>query len=212
VFLKIGDRLLASMDMMRLAAMPSGAWMAEHGGPHTMATSLSTGFAYDAAPILGLGSTTSEPLPEPESGLVIIRYGGWSPLELRDSRIGRELLRPLITFERYDWAKDSFPAGLYRLRIPVPNSNCKSTAHQEAMLPKNESSGPMVLLSTALLCHYRQTGEDLQRGDFTRCREKTAVDKRVELRWRDGHLVVDYGWDVNAYGFVWLSSVVDFQA
>jgi hypothetical protein len=50
-----------------------------------MNATLCPGFAYDATSIFGFGPPSDELLPEAEPGAIVIRYGGWSLQELRDS-------------------------------------------------------------------------------------------------------------------------------
>lgn len=168
-----------------------------------------TPYVYDAVALFGFGSASPEPLPEAKSGELIIRYGGWSPQELRDSEIGQRLMHQQDWYNEYAWSTEKLPPGIYRLRIPVSDSNRKNAAEQERIFPKGEEFAPVVLVESALLAHFLQTGEDLLKTDWTRCKERTDGDSRVELYWRDGRLRVGHNvrWVGDRRGRLWASSV-----
>lgn len=166
-----------------------------------------TPYAYDAVALLGFGPASTDALPEVRSGEVLIRYGGWSLQELRDSAIGKELMDVQDWYDKYPWSAKKLPAGIYRLRIPVPGSSHKTVAEQERDLPNGEHTAPAVLVATALIVHRRQMGEDLLKGAWTRFRDRTAADRRGALDWRDGRLYVYSVWDHYRHGNLWTSSV-----
>lgn len=166
-----------------------------------------TPYVYDAVALFGFGEASAEPLPEAKSGELIIRCGGWSPQELRDSEIGQKFMHQQDWYNKYPWSTEKLPPGIYRLRVPVPNSNCKNAVEQEQMLPLGEQTANVVLVETALLAHRLQTGEDLLKNDWTRCRERSTGGYRVELGWREGRLYVINGWDDFRDGRIWVSSV-----
>jgi hypothetical protein len=172
-----------------------------------MNATLSPGLAYDATSILGFGSASDEPLPEPAPGEVVIHYGGWSLQELRNSDVGKKLMHEQDWYNKYAWSTEKLPPGLYRLRVPVPDSNPKTFAEQQAMLSPGEQVAPVVLVATALLVHYAKTGEDLLKSDWTRCKEQAADGNRVALYWDEGRLGVSRSWGDGCYDYVWLSSV-----
>ena len=165
--------------------------------------------SYDAVSILGFGNPSEESLPEAKNGEVLLRYGGWSLQELRDCSGVRErkLMWEQDWYHKYPWSNEKLPSGIYRLRIPVPNSNRRTFAEQQGSLPSGEEPAPVVLVATALLAHRLQTGEDLMKTDYTRCKEQTAGDSRVGLDWGGGRLYVDDRWDGARHDDVWLSSV-----
>jgi hypothetical protein len=169
----------------------------------------STPYAYDAVAILGFGNPGEEPLPDAKSGEVVIRYGGWSLRELYDSPVVRErkLMWEQDWYHKYPWSSEKLPGGIYRLRVPVPNSNWQTFAEQQGSLPSGEEPAPVGLVATALLAHRLQTGEDLLKTDYTRCKEQTADVSRVELDWYDGRLYVDRNWGGLRSDVLWLSSV-----
>jgi hypothetical protein len=167
-----------------------------------------TGLVYDATALLGFGEAATEPLPEALPGEIVIRYGGWSLQELRDSAVGRKLLPERSWYDEYPWAAEKLPPGTYRLHMPVPGSNDKTFAEQEPMLAEGESIAPAVLVASALLAHRLQIGQDLLNGDWTRCREQTAGGERVELGWTSGgRLCFCSLWGGSRCGDVWASSV-----
>lgn len=172
-------------------------------------TNIKRGLAYDAVALLGFGDASPEPLPVAESGEVIIRYGGWSLRELRDSDVGKIRMHDQKWYERHDWSVETLPAGLYCLRLPVPDSFSKTFGQQEKMLSEGETVAPVVLVATALLSHYLQTGEDLLNTDFARCREHVGNNRAV-IDWEDNLLNVGIHSDDDRDYHVWLSSVRTF--
>jgi hypothetical protein len=166
-----------------------------------------TGFAYDAVALFGFGELTTEPLPQPSPGEIVIRYSGWSLQELRDSEIGRKFLHEQDWYNKYPWSTEKLPSCIYRLRVPVRDSNNKTFGEQERLLPQGEQVAPVVLVASALLSHHLQTKEDLLKNDWTRCKEQDADGDRVGLGWRGGRLGVGNFWDGVRVDYVRLSSV-----
>lgn len=170
----------------------------------------SPSFAYDAVSILGFGAPSIEPLPKPKNGEIVIHYGGWSLTELRDCPVVRErnLMWEQDWYNRYQWSTEKLPAGIYHLRVPVLNSNRQTFAEQVRSLPSGEEPAPATLVATALLVHYLQTGEDLLRKNWTRCKEQTTGGFRAVLDWVDGRLFVDDCWDgYRRFDYLFLSSL-----
>jgi|SRR5579863_3351399 len=166
-----------------------------------------SGLSYDAVAILGFGDAAAEPLPQEKEGEIVLRYGGWSQRELRHSDGGHELMHPQDWYHMYPWSSAKLPSGTYHLRVPVPESKRKTFAEQERMLPEGEWIAPVVLVASALLVHRLQTGEDLLKNDFTRCREQATAGNRVVLGWGGGRLSVYSGWAGRRPGGLWASSV-----
>jgi len=163
--------------------------------------------AFDAVALLGFGEVSAERPPEPAPDEVMIRYGGWSLTQLRGSEVGRRLMWDRDWYERYDWSGASLPAGLYRLRVPVPDSTGKTFDEQRAMLPDGEEPAPAVLVASALLCLKLQGRPDPLEGGWTRCRERTFADHRVGLDWSGGRLRVNDYWAGDRDPSVWVSAV-----
>lgn len=194
------DRILAMLDaddatMQRLAA----AWPV-----------FSPPYVYDAVSILGFGGASEESLPEARIGEIVIRYGGWSFRELRDSTMGKKFLEQQHGYDEYPWSGVKLPAGNYSLRIPVAASNCKNLREQMRWLSSNERVAPAVLVATALLSHYVRTGQDLLRNEYTRCKESRLPCSHIVLGWEKGRLSVGSGEcfaDNERFSNVWLSSV-----
>lgn len=161
---------------------------------------------YDATAILGFGKASGDPLPQAKAGEVVIRYGGWSLQELRDSAIGKRLMNKQDWYNSYSWSLEKPGPGVYWLRVPVAGSKGKSLIEQELLFSSEEKTVPAVLVATALLVHRFRTGEDLLKGDWTRCKEQTADDFRVGLGWDDDRLFVNDDWDGRRSGSLWLSS------
>lgn len=176
----------------------------------------SNAYAYDAVGLLGFGTPHEEPLPEAKSGEIVIRYGGWSLRELCDNAIVREknLMLEQDWYHSYEWSSEKLPAGIYRLRIPVPNSNLNTFAEQAHMLSSGEQTAPVVLVATAMLVHRLQTGENLLGKGQTYCKEIIrhycfgygTTRHRVGLGWTDAGLMV-FDTFHSGYTSLWLSSV-----
>jgi hypothetical protein len=172
-----------------------------------MNATLCPGFAYDTVSILAGLSVRPGTLPQPGPGEIIINYGGWSLQELRDMFIGRSLMHQEDWHNEYPGSTEMLPPGTYRLHIPVSDSNRKTFAEQEAMLPSGEQTAPVVLVATAILTHCLQTGQDLLENGFTRCREQTAEDGHVALYWKERRLFVGDFLDTVRDDCGWVSSV-----
>ena len=168
---------------------------------------MSSGLSYDAVSILGFGDAVTEPLPQAKEGEIVLRYGGWSLQELRDSAVGQKLMHVQNWYYMCPWSRERLPAGIYHLRVPVPKSNRKRFAGQERMLPVGEQIAPVVLVASALLAHQVQACGDLLKGGWTRCREQTADGLRVALCWDEGRLLVNDYWDDDRNDYLWSSSV-----
>ena len=162
--------------------------------------------AYDAVALPGFGEPSGEALPDAAAGEIVLRYGGWSLRELCEGEVGTNLMHRQDWYDRYEWSGRKLPAGIYRLRLPVPDSNHKTFAEQQTLLLPGEESAPVVIAATALLCHRLQAGEDLLRGDWARCKEQAGGGCRAELRWLDGRLGVGVSWGGNRLAFMWLAS------
>lgn len=151
-------------------------------------------YAFDAAAILGLGPST-DPLPQPEPGEFCLYVPAALTLQaLRDSPAGKELMDPQHWYDRHPWSSKAPVAGVYRLRIPVPGSQHKVFAEQQAMLAEGEEVAPAVLVAAALLCLKRQGAPDPVGCRWTRCAEQAAENFGAELTWCAGRLSVYTGW------------------
>ena len=138
---------------------------------------------YDAVHLLGFGPASTEPLPHPARGEIVIRVGDWSLFELRSNPLimRRKLIddEPKDADEEYlleQADKESFnikklTPGVYSLRLPVPESGDKSFDEQQSLLRPDEEVAPVALVATALIVHLMQTGSDLLNGDSCRCKE-----------------------------------------
>lgn len=164
------------------------------------------GFAYDAVQLFGFGKNSPKPLFKPELGEIVIRYGGWSFQELRNSWIGKKFMHHTHDwYDCYRWSSKKFPVGVYRLRIPVLGSDCKTSVEQRRMLGTYEFAAPVVLAASALLAHHLETGAEFLRTDVTRCYEQG-----IQLGWSSGLLTAIHYWDDYYYPSVWMSSVRSF--
>ena len=178
-----------------------------HGRMRELAMSLT----FDVGTVLGIGRKSDAPLPELAPGTIVIRIpDGISPLSLRESDVGKTLIRQDDTwYDTYDWATSSpITAGPYRLRLPILDSNSKTFDEQKALLLPGEQVAPLVLVELALLCVKNAGLSDPLKGGWVRCAETTAGGGvRVVLRWDGGRLSVDYYWGDSPHDLLWLSSV-----
>ena len=169
---------------------------------------MSTFYSFDAAALLGIGIPSAEPLPAPIAGEVTLRIPDGLTLQaLRKSPVGQNLMHDQGWYGKYPWSQAALPAGSYRLRIPVPNSNRKTAAEQDKILSAGETSAPVVLVAAALLCICLQGGPDPLKNGWTRCLERAVDGSRVALTWLDGRLYVLGRWHDNRDVYVWASSV-----
>lgn len=127
--------------------------------------------SYDAAPILGLGPATKEPLPKPRPGQAVIRVGAWSLQDLHacPTVVRRKLMWDPAEKHGHLWDSARLTPGVYRVRVPVTGSSNKPFAEQRKLLRSREKVIPVALAATVLLCHLLETGVDLLRGAWTRC-------------------------------------------
>jgi hypothetical protein len=163
---------------------------------------------YDAVALLGFGSPTKRPIPKGKKGEIVIRYGGWSLRELCASSIvcDSDIMWQQDWYHHYPWSDKERPSGIYRLRIPVPDSNSKTYDQQAlGLLSTREMVAPVVLVATAMLVHRIQTLIHLPSSGWIRCSEK--VDDRIVVYWREGRLRIGTRCDDTRSEFLWLSSV-----
>jgi len=161
------------------------------------------GLTLDATHLLGFGEASQEPLPNAEPGTIVLRYGGWSLQELRDKR--RDLMHAQNWYDKYPWASERLPSGIYVLRLPVPDSNCKTFDEQKSLLLPNEEPAHIVLAATALLSIRLSGGQDSLANGWTRTGQQTGVGIAV-LDWDEGRLFVHIYSDGCRYDSVWLAS------
>jgi hypothetical protein len=90
--------------------------------------------------------------------------------------------------------------------MPIPDSNRVSFADQAKLLRSGEIPIPVALAALTWCVHWIQTGEDLLKGDFTRCAEQALAGGRVEVLLVGGRLRVYRCWDGIASDDRWLSS------
>ena len=164
-------------------------------------------FSYDAAPILGFGEASTEPLPEPALGEVVIRVGNWSLQDLRDCTVGKELMHQQNWYDKCDCMAAKLTPGVHRVRLPVPDSNRKNFTGQKENLLPGEKVAPVALGAATLLVHLKETGNDLLKNDWCRCREAFPGARRVALNVREGRVrVYDRYWDDHRSDSLWLSA------
>ncbi len=167
-------------------------------------------YSYDAVAILGFGEKSRDPLPEPAPGEVVIRVGAWSLQDLRtcETVVMYNFMCVQDWYMKYPLNTAKLTPGIYRVRMPVPYSNCKNFAEQKKLLLPGEEVTPVALAAAVLLCHLKQTsGKDLLENDWTRCAEVLPGERCVALDVDEGRVrVYSRFWDVFPYEFVWVSA------
>jgi hypothetical protein len=165
-------------------------------------------FCYDAAAILGLGKASSDPLPEAASGEVVIRVGAWSLQDLHtcETVVRDNLMWDQDWYNEYPWSRVKLTPGVYRVRIPVPDSNSKTFVEQSKLLLSGEEVAPVALATAALLCHLKQTSKDLLDDDWARCAEALPGGSHPALGVRGGRVRVYTYWDGRRSDRLWLSA------
>ena len=163
-------------------------------------------FSYDAVAILGFGEAGTEPLPEPAPGEVVIRVGNWSLQDLRDSAVGKELMHQQDWYDKYDCMAAKLTPGVYRVRLPVPDSNRKNFSEQKSLLLSGEEVAPVALGAVSLLVHLKETGNDLLENDWCRCAEALPDELHAGLNVYEGRVCVNFGWDDGRLDRLWLSA------
>lgn len=160
--------------------------------------------SYDATGILGFGAHATAPLPNAWPEEIIVRYDGWSFLDLRDKC--REDMHRQTWYERYYFSRETFEPGVYRLRLPIPGSESKTFLEQQHLLSHGFIVAPAVLIATALLVHRLHTGEDLLNQDWTRSAHRMNGGHCVLLSWGEGRLGARPHWQGFRADNVWMSS------
>lgn len=140
-----------------------------------------SGISYDAVSELGFGASCPDLLPVPTTGEVILRVGNWSLCDLWNSEVCNGLTERANLPNQWPYNKKLF-SGIYRLRLPVPHSNRKTTLEQETLLQEGEAIAPIALVATAMLVHLNKTGGALLKGDHCRCAE--TDDENTSFRFR----------------------------
>jgi len=163
-------------------------------------------FSYDAVALLGFGEASKEPLPEPAPGEVVIRVGNWSLQNLRDCAVGKELMHQQDWYDEYDCAAAKLTPGVYRVRLPVPDSNRQNFTKQKDLLLPSEEVAPVALGATTLLVHLKETGNDLLDSDWCRCAEALPDAYHAVLGVYGGRVSVDRCWDDHRDDRLWLSA------
>lgn len=165
-------------------------------------------FSYDAVSILGIGEVSSDPLPDPAPGEVVIRVGAWSLKDLRtcETVVRSNLMWDDTWYDKYDWSSVKLTPGVYRVRMPIPDSNSKNFAEQQKLLLSGEEVTPVALAATVLLCHLKQAGKDLLEDDWTRCAEPLPGELRIGPAVDRGRVYVRSRWGGARSVSLWLSS------
>lgn len=191
-------------DLKRLVA----AWP---GSPEAV-TPQGNGLVYDAVAILGFGEASSEPLPKAAPGEVVIRVGAWSLQDLRTCEtVTRDnLMWDQDWYNEYPWSRTKLTPGVYRLRLPLPDSNRKTFAEQRKLLLADEDVAPVALVAAALLCSLKQAGKDLLDGDWSRCAEPLPGGNRAGLLVDLGRVDVYDRWDDVRRDNLWLAASRNF--
>jgi hypothetical protein len=131
---------------------------------------------YDAAPILGLGKRSNDPLPDSVPGQVVIRVGAWSLKDLNGQGLKWE-----EWLDKYDFCHQKLTPGVYRVRPCIPCTTKKNFTEQCECLSRDERVAPIALVAAVLLCHLKQKKKDLLNGGWTRCAELYSDGLRAVL-------------------------------
>jgi hypothetical protein len=157
---------------------------------------MSKGFAFDVGTVLGIGTPIAQLLPESTDGEIVLRLSvSISLIGLRDSDVGKLLMQQDSWYEKYVWCRQVFPAGAYRLLVPVPESFGKNFPEQQELLGEGEKAAPVVLVAAALLCMQRSENSDPLNGKWSRCAEPTAPSRYAVVAWRNGRVSISDCWD-----------------
>ena len=147
---------------------------------------------YDAVSILGFGAPSGEPLPVPNSGEVVVRYGGWSLRELAETEAGRKYLQ-LPDEGQGAWVENRWDEKIYTI--------------------KKGDIVPLPVLASALLAYRIQKGliylaDDkndplLQMADVTNCKDYKHPYATVGLYWSEEKLFVEQDYCHIQGGGIW---------
>jgi hypothetical protein len=141
-------------------------------------------YTYDAVRILGIGTPDAKPLIGPKPGEIIIRYGGWSAMELAECKAVKRYLQgsnseqlfrdvnPESTTDK--WYRQSEPPGTYRLRLVLPKTKRQSYDDQMKSKEEGETPVPVVLAATALIVHRIEEDKTLLVADNARYFDKKS--------------------------------------
>ncbi len=153
-------------------------------------------YSFDVGSVLGIGTADASPLPDATDGEIVLRIAeGISLIGLRDSNVGKQLMHQQDWYGKYDWCRQVFPAGIYRLRVLLLGSYSKTFTEQQALLVEGEAVAPVTLAAVALLCMQRLGHPDPLANKWTLCAEPTATGYRAALIWGGARLLVSDVWD-----------------
>ncbi len=163
-------------------------------------------FSYDAMSILGFGKASTEPLPEPLPGEVVIRVGDWSLQDLQDCAVGKELMHQRSLYAGGDCEKVKLIPGVYRVRLSVPDSNRKNFSEQKGLFVSGEDVAPVALGVATLLVHLKETDNDLLENYWCRCAEALPDGSRAGFYVHEGRVRVLRCWDGFRCDYLYLSA------
>ncbi len=179
---------------------------------YAMTTSF-PGRSYDAVSLLGFGPASQDPLPQAQSGEIVIRYGGWSLQDLyKTPRVVGLIGDSFLIRSQAKPTKDTFPAGIYRVRPFVPGSNGKTFSDQVPLIVSGRMITPAVIAATALILPLLETGEDVLGVGNIRCADRNDhgnMRSSFSLNMYGGRLTLMLLLDVYDYeeeeGVIWMS-------
>lgn len=147
-------------------ARPEAIARLKNAWPFTMPS-----FTCDAVSLLGFGTSSNHPLPKPRSGEVVIRVGAWSLNDLyaKTSRLEFYSCERGELGRKHSWEYEKLTPGVYRIRLPIPNSQGKPFEEQQKLLLPNETIPPAALIATVLMCSPL-VGRTHVPGWFLNCR------------------------------------------
>ena len=150
------------------------------------------GLSLDAVSLLGFGPKSDRSLPRAEPGTIVLHMPEMSLQELRGLR--PELFHDQDWYNRYAWASQKMPSGIYVLRLPVPNSNRMTFGEQQA---HNATPAEVVRVRLdfaawlkTLSKRDRKLALDLARGERTGdvARRYSLSDGRISQLRQELHL------------------------
>jgi hypothetical protein len=165
-----------------------------------------TGLVFDAGALFAVGP----PLTRPTDVITLSVPSRITFRSLHLTATGQNFISQDDWNEVHRWGVESTGPGIYRIGLPVPDSNLKTFDQQRALLRHDEDVAPLALLALAFLCRKEAGYCDPLNGGWVRCKE-TMQNRHIIMYWLYGrlHMGVDARecFDQYAYDHVWMASV-----
>jgi len=130
--------------------------------------------------ILGLPAESSESVPVPKNGEIVVYYGGWTLQELRNTPVGKKHMWISGWYDEYQWKA---APGYYRVVLLFPGSEGKTFEEQLRHLRVKRPGmrpAPIPVAVTAFLMHVVATGKDPLQEQYSRCAERLPDREGVD--------------------------------